>query len=327
VDDAAMLNLNDLFLFVQAIEQGGFAAAARHLGTPKTTISKRVAELEKSLGARLIHRTSRSFRLTDAGAAFFDRARAALIEAEGAESAVRQRIARPSGTVRLTAAVPVAQFQLADHLPELARAYPDVMLIVHATDRFVDLVQEGFDIAVRSHFAPLPDSALVQRRVSAEPVFLVAAPAYVAGRSELLDVVDIAACDGLLTDPAAHVWRLRNEAGRQVEVAPKPRLVADESRVLLQAAAAGLGVGCLPESICRADLDAGALIRVLPDWTAGAVTTTILMPHRRGQLPAVRAVVDFLAERLAGSQDRNTSRETDRWLGRISTTRCSSSTG
>jgi DNA-binding transcriptional LysR family regulator len=306
-----MLNLNDLFFFVQAIEHGGFAAASRHLNMPKSTVSKRVAELEASLGARLIHRTSRSFMLTDVGRAFFDHARAALIEAESAEGAVRRRTGKPSGTVRLTAAVPVAQFQLADHLPALARAYPEVTLIVHATDRFVDLVQEGFDVAVRSHFAPLPDSALVQRRVSVEPVFLVAAPAYLAGRPVPRDPGDVAACDGLLTAPSAHTWRLRDDAGREVDVTPRPRLVADESRVLLGAAAAGLGVACLPQSMCRADLDRGVLIRVLPDWTAGRVTTTILMPHRRGQLPAVRAVVDFLAERLGEDQDRKTNGEPD----------------
>jgi DNA-binding transcriptional LysR family regulator len=189
-----MLNLNDLFLFVQAVEHGGFTATSRHLGTPKTTISKRVAELEKSLGARLIHRTSRSFKLTDAGGAFLQHARAALIEAESAESAVRQRVGRPSGTVRLTAAVPIAQFQLADHLPDLARACPEITLVVHATDRFVDLVQEGFDIAVRSHFAPLPDSTLVQRRLSVEPVLLVAAPVYVASRPALLGPRTSGAC-------------------------------------------------------------------------------------------------------------------------------------
>jgi DNA-binding transcriptional LysR family regulator len=164
---------------------------------------------------------------------------------------------------------------------------------------------------VRSRFAPLPDSALGQRRVSVEPVFLVAAPAYLAGRPAPRDPGDIAACDGLLTALSAHTWRLRDDAGREVDVTPRPRLVADESRVLLCAAAAGLGIGCLPESMCRPDLDRGALTRVLPGWTAGRVTTTILMPHRRGQLPAVRAVVDFLAERLGEDQDRKTNGEPD----------------
>lgn len=220
-----MLNLNDLYFFVQAIEHGGFAAASRNLNTPKSTISKRVAELEARLAVRLIHRTLRSFTITDIGRAFYDHARAALIEAESAESAVRRRTSSPSGTVRLTAAVPTAQFYLADHLPEFACAYPEVRLVVHATDRFVDLILEGFDIAVRSHFAPLPDSGLVQRRIAVEPVFLVAAPAYLKRQTALLGPDDIADHDGLLTGPSAHVWRLRNEEGEEVSIAPKPRFV------------------------------------------------------------------------------------------------------
>jgi DNA-binding transcriptional LysR family regulator len=291
-----MVNLNDLHLFVEVIDKGGFSAAARHLGRPKSTISKRVAELEASLGARLVHRTSRSLALTDVGRDFFDHARAALIEAENAESMVRSRLAEPSGTVRLTASVPTAQFHLADHLPELIRAYPKLRLEIHVTDRFVDLVQEGFDIAIRSHFAPLPDSALMQRRMGVEPVVVVAAPAYLDDRGAPLHPEDIEEHDGLLVNTSSTVWRLRNEDRGEVQAAPIPRMIADESLVLLKAATAGFGLVCLPESICRACVESGELVRVLPEWNAGEVTTTILTPHRRGQLPSVRAVIEFLTE-------------------------------
>ena len=299
-----MLNLNDLYFFVQVIEQGGFSAASRRLGNPKSTISKRVAALEESLGTRLVHRTSRSLALTDAGRDFFDHARAALVEAEAAESVVRRRLAEPSGTVRLTASVPTTQFDLADHLPAFALAHPKVHVLVHATDRFVDLVQEGFDIAVRSHFGPLPDSALVQRRVAVQPVFLVAAPSYLDRRGVPGRPADLDVHDGLPTGPDKGAWRFRNQAGVELEVTPKPRMTADESMVLLKAAAAGLGVACLPEGICRSYLESGELIRLLPDWTAGEVTTTILVPHRRGQLPAVRAMVEFLSARLADARSQ-----------------------
>jgi len=141
-------NFNDLHIFVRAVDNGGFAAAARHLGVPKSTISKRVAELEADLGIRLIHRTSRSFVLTDVGQGFYDHARAAVIEAEAAESVVQRRQAEPQGIVKITTSVPVAQFHLADRLPALARAYPKLDLQLHVTDRFVDLVREGFDIAI-----------------------------------------------------------------------------------------------------------------------------------------------------------------------------------
>lgn len=294
-----MLDLNDLRLFVHAVESGGFARASRRIGVPKSTISKRVAALETGLGARLVHRTSRSFTLTEAGRDFHEHARAALIEAESAEAVVRRRQAEPSGSVRLTASVPTAQFYLADHLPALAAAYPKLTVTVHVSDRFVDLVEEGFDIAVRSHFAPLPDSALVQRRVATGPMVLVAAPGYLARRGTPREPAELARHDGLLSGPSATTWQLSGDDGAAAEATPVPRMVADESIVLLKAAAAGLGIACLPERICRDALAGDALAVVLPGWTAGTVTTTLLMPHRRGQLPSVRAVVAFLAEHLA----------------------------
>jgi len=302
-----MLNLNDFRFFVQAVDSGGFTAAGRRLGVPKTTVSKRVAALESGLGVRLIHRTSRSFTLTETGREFYDHARAAMIEAESAESVVRQRLAEPSGKVRLTTSVPTAQFYLADHLPVLAKAHPKLEISVHVTDRFVDLVQEGFDIALRSHFAPLPDSELVQRPVAQENIVLVAAPDYLEVRGTPQWPQDLAVHDALLTGPSATSWRLRqgdgeDEGGEPVEVTPRPRMVADESVVLLQAAAAGLGVTCLPETMCRDAFAQGKLVPVLPGWTAGRVTTSLLIPHRRGQLPAVRAVVDFLCRHPASVQ-------------------------
>jgi DNA-binding transcriptional LysR family regulator len=289
-------NFNDLHIFVQAVNSGGFAAAARHLGVPKSTISKRVAELEADLGTRLIHRTSRSFVLTDVGKDFYDHAWAAVIEAEAAESVVQRRQAEPQGTVRITTSVPVAQFHLANRLPVLARAYPKLDLQLHVTDRFVDLVREGFDIAIRSHFATLPDSDLMQRRMKVERITLVASPDYLARRGTPERPEDLVGHDGLLTGPASRTWRLKDNDGHEVQVTPKARLAADESLVLLRAAAAGLGIASLPEAMSAASMESGELIQVLPDWAAGSVTSTILTPHRRSQLPAIRAVIDFLAD-------------------------------
>jgi DNA-binding transcriptional LysR family regulator len=296
-----VLNLNDLKFFVAAIEHGGFAAAARRLGVPKSTVSKRVAELETALGARLILRTSRSFTLTEAGRDFHEHARAALIEAEAAEDAVRSRASEPSGTVRITASVPTAQFDLAPHLPRLARLYPRLHLQLDVTDRFVDVVQEGYDIAVRSHFAPLPDSGLVQRRARVNPIVLVASPDYLAQRGTPDTPEALAQHDGLLTAPGATSWQLDDGQGRVLRVVPRPRMTANESIALLHAATAGLGITCLPAHMCRDALTAGTLQRVLPAWTAGHVTTTLVMPHRRGLLPGVRVTVEFLVTCLGGA--------------------------
>lgn len=289
-----MLNLNDLRMFVQAVESGGFTAAARRLGSPKSTISKRVAELEAELGARLIHRTSRSFTLTELGREFYEHARAAIIEAEAAQNVVRQRMAEPIGTVRITASVPVAQFQLAEHLPGLLQAYPKIEVQLHVTDRFVDLVHENFDIAVRSHRSALPDTGLVQRRMSVERTILVAAPAYLERRGMPRTPHDLSQHDGVNGSLSVRNWLLRNDSNEEMTVTPRSSFAADEAGMLLQAAKAGLGIVCVPETIARASLARGELVHVLPDWFENTITTTILTPHRRGQLPAVRAVIDHL---------------------------------
>lgn len=295
-----MRNLNDFIVFAHVVDHKGFAPAARALNVPKSTLSKRVAELEKTLGVRLINRTSRRFTVTEIGEDFYRHASAMLIEAEAAEAIVKGRLAEPSGTVRITASVPTAQMMLAELLPPLAQAYPKMRVMLHATDRFVDVVQEGFDIAVRDHFAPLPDSGMVQRRVANDAILLVAAPAYLENRGHPREPSDLSRHDGLLASLTSEGWTMRNDAGVVVRVRPMPRFLADESNVLLEAAVSGLGITALPRKICRAAIEAGSLVRVLADWEAGSVTTTLLMPHRRGQLPSVRAVVDFIVTHLPG---------------------------
>lgn len=298
-----MLNLNDLVLFAAAVEDGGFAAAGRRLGVPKSTVSKRVAELEAGLQARLIQRTSRSFSLTEVGRDFYQHARAALIEAEAAEASVRRRVAEPSGAVRITASVPTAQLYLAEHLPRLAQRYPKLQLQLDVSDRFVDLVQEGYDIALRSHFAPLPDSGLVQRTLAVETVVLVAAPAYLQAQGSPDAPAQLSEHDGLLTAAHATVWGLHHRDGGQAQVAPRARMSANESVALMRAACAGLGIACVPEGFCREALGDGRLRRVLPQWNAGRVTTSLVMPHRRGLLPGVRATVEFLADCLRAAPE------------------------
>ena len=294
-----MLNLNDLHFFAQAVDSGGFAAAARRLGCPKSTISKRVAALESTLRVQLLHRSSRNFTLTEVGRDVYDHARAVMIEAEAAEAVVHRRLAEPSGTVRITTSVPTAQFHLADRLPILAWQYPKLRIQLHVSDRFVDLVQEGFDLAIRSHFAALPDSDLVQRRMNEEPLTLVAAPSYVAMRGEPLTPEALSDHHALMTNATTKHWRLSDVNGRAVDVAPRTQFCADESVALLKAAEAGLGIVCLPEAISAKAVRERRLVRVLPAWTAGSVMTTILTPHKRGQLPAVRAVIDFLTQKDA----------------------------
>lgn len=300
MDDGS--NLNDFAIFVRVVEHGGFAAAARALRAPKSTLSKRVAELEASLGVRLLERTSRRFVVTEAGRDFHRHAAAMLIEAENARSVVLGRLAEPGGTVRLTASLPTAQLFLAGMLPDLVRRWPKLRLMVNATDRFVDLVRDGFDLGIRDHFAPLEDSDLVQRTLQYQPSVLVAAPRYLERHGTPDEPTELAAHDGLLSGPLDAPCRLTHVRGRTAELSIQPRLFADERLVLLEAASAALGIACLPSQLCAERLHAGALVRVLPDWTADGVTSTLLMPPRRAELPAVRAVADFLIERFRATE-------------------------
>lgn len=293
-----MLNLNDLRHFVLAVELGSFTAAGRRLGCPKSTVSKRVAELESAIGTRLLHRSSRSLSLTDAGQAFFEHARAALVEAETAEDAVRRRQAEPSGTVRISTSVPTAQLELARFLPSLARALPRVTLQLDVTDRHVDLVHEGVDIAIRSHFAPLPDSGLVQRVLQVDPIVLVASPAYLRAHGTPREPADLAAHDGLHATLPPAPWRLHHPRHGMTAASPALRFAANESSLLLAAARKGLGIVGLPLPMVDDDLAARRLRRVLPEWQAGEVTTTMLTPHRRDALPSVRAVAEAIVAEL-----------------------------
>lgn len=294
-----MLDLNDLVVFVQVVDHGGFAAASRALGIPKSTLSQRLSALETAVGARLVQRTSRSFVVTEIGRDLYRHAAAMLIEAEAAEHVVKGRLAEPSGTVRITASMPIAQFRLAPLLPRLAASYPKIRIMLHVTDRFVDIVQEGFDIAIRNHFAPLPNTDLVQRRVYFDPTWLVASADYIQDKGMPARAEDVSRLDGLMASATETVWRLHDAEGAVAEVTPSPRYVANETVSLLEAAKAGLGVACLAASFCAPLIASGALVRLLPDWTAGGVTTTLLMPHRRGQLPSVRVVIDQLIAELS----------------------------
>jgi len=295
------VKLNDLFFFVHVVESRGFAAASRSLGVPKSTLSKRVAELEIDLGARLLHRTTRQVALTDVGESFFRHAKAALLEAEAAGDAVRRRLSEPQGLVRISASSTTVQTDLADLLPELARRYPKIQVGVVVTSRYVDLVHEGIDVAIRVHRGALPNSDLVQRRLGYAPNYLVASPSYLAehGNPARPEALAAHACVAPETSTAPFTWTLLGPEGAVVSVQPAVKLFADDPVLIVKAALAGMTVASLPHRLARPHIESGDLVRLLPLWEMKGATTTLLMPHRRGQLPSVRAVVDFLAEQMA----------------------------
>ena len=299
-----MLNLNDFFYFVQVVERGGFTAAGRTLGMPKSTLSYRMQQLESELGVRLLNRTSRHFAATQAGEEFYKHALTMVRAAEDAEALVRQRVKVPSGVIRFTAAIGTAQFALREILMKFMQDYPRINLVEQVTSRQVDLLAENIDVAIRAHSGALPDSTLVRRTLATAPWILVAGTEALK-KKRPQEPQDLEQYPGLAVWRAniAPAWRLRAQSRTQVSrsevILPlTPRLISNDMSTLKRAAAEGMGIVALPAYICKNELRSGELMRVLPGWIADESTFSALLPHRRGLLPAIRTFVDYLAGNL-----------------------------
>jgi DNA-binding transcriptional LysR family regulator len=291
-----MLDLNDFFYFVQVVDRRGFTSAGRSLGVPKSTLSHRIRQLESRLGVRLINRTSRQFSTTNVGKEFYHHATLMLAQAEAAENAIRHRLAEPSGTIRFTVSVPIAQFAMGGMLPDFMSRFPKIDLVQYATDDYVDIVAENYDLAVRAHSDPLPDSTLVRRELAPAPWYLFAAPSYLdrAGSPRSPEELSRHATLYMMRGSHQPTWQMRHRRKRDVVVPVEPRFSSNDLVALKRSACAGFGIVALPGYVCRAEVETGELTRVLPDWLAGDSTLTALIPFRRGMLPSVRAFVDFI---------------------------------
>jgi DNA-binding transcriptional LysR family regulator len=295
-----MLDLNDFRYFVRIVDCGGLTAASRNMNVPKSTVSHRLQELEASLGVRLLQRTSRSLSMTDAGELFYRHAVATLERADLAESAVRERLVEPSGTIRFTTAVATSLFAIRPILPEFIRSYPKINMMMHTSDEQVDIVGGSYDLALRAHGGPLSDSTLVQRVLAPAPWSLFAAPDYLRSKGMPSKPEDLAGHATLLMLRPSHpmVWKLAHPKRGDIVVPVEPRLAGNDAVMLKQAAVDGLGIVALPSYICREELGLGRLERILPDWSAGEANVTAVIPFRHGLLPSVRAFIDFLVERV-----------------------------
>lgn len=296
----ALQDLNDLHFFAAVVEHGGFSAAGRALGVPKSRLSKRVAQLEERLGVRLLQRTTRKFIVTETGERFYAHCRAMLEEAQAAQDAIDALQTEPHGTVRLSCPVSLARTLLAPIIPEFLARCPKVRLQLLATDRRVDLLGEGYDIAIRVRFKLDTDATLIVREFGQSCMRLVASPDFLRERGSPETPQGLArmALLSMYEHSADQAWNLVDANGHAVRVDIHPRLVSGEFSVLLEAACRGAGITLLPESVCAASLADGSLERVLPDWTSPMGSMHFVYPSRSGLLPGVRALVDFLAERL-----------------------------
>lgn len=295
-----MQDLNDLQYFAAVVEHGGFAAAGRALGVQKSRLSRRVLALEERLGVRLLNRSSRRFSVTEVGREVHERCRAMLIEAEAAEQAALQMHAEPRGVVRMSCPSGLLTFGYGEMLARFMARHPQVEVHLESTGRRVDVIAEGVDVAIRVRFPPLAPTELVMRRLEESTQCLVASPRLVAN-APLASPADLEGLPSLDLAPpqGRHTWQLHHADGRIASVAHQPRLVTGDMSVLRAAAVAGVGVVQLPTLYTHGDVQAGRLVHVLPAWRPRAGIVHAVFPSRRGLLPAVRALVDFLAAECA----------------------------
>jgi DNA-binding transcriptional LysR family regulator len=298
-DRTAMLDLKDVFYFVQVVDRGGFTSASRFLGLPKSTLSSRVKELERVLGVTLLNRTSRRFGMTDVGTQFYHYAQTMLQTAEVAEEAVRQRATEPSGVIRMTTAVEIAQFALKDLIPVFLKKHPKVQIVEITTDALVDIVADGYDLALRGHISPLQNSSLVQRLVARAPWYLFAGPGYLDAKGVPATPEELAQHDILsMVRSGASNLVLTGPNGRRSIVQTTPRFQSNNMVALKESACADLGIVALPGYVCKNEIAGKKLKQILPRWMAADARVSALIPYKRGLLPAVRSLVDFLAREL-----------------------------
>ncbi len=287
------VDLNDYAYFAEVVAHGGFAAAGRALREPKSKLSRRVAGLEERLGLRLIERSSRRFRVTDTGQAFYERCRAMLAEAEQAEALVVQAQAEPHGRIRFSCPTGMLQ-PISGVLSSFLARYPKVRLQLIATDRAVDLIDERIDLALRVRGGLTSDAALTMRSLGTSTRILVASPQVA---SQIGSIEALAAFPALATNDVADdiEWHLELEDGRKHVARVQPRLGCEDMAAVRDAAVDGLGVAILPDHVCREAIEAGRLARVLPAWRGLQGIVHLVFTTRRGLPPAVRALIDHLA--------------------------------
>lgn len=295
-----MQDLNDLRLFAEVVEQNGFSGAARKLALPRSRVSRRIGLLEDSLGVRLVHRTTRHFSVTEIGQEFYRHCVAMVVEAEAALAVVARMRAEPQGTVHVSCPSSVIYYQLGAMVARFMAQCPKVKVHLESTNRRIDVIREGFDMAIRVRFPPLEDNGLVIRKLAESPQRLVASPALLSGQA-IRGPEDLAALPGLAWGLAerSHQWRLEGPEGKSAEIPYDPLLITEDMAALRLAALAGIGLCQFPAMVVAEDLAAGRLVDILPDWRPRSGIIHAAFPSRRGLLPSVRALIDFIAAEYA----------------------------
>lgn len=294
-----MDRLQAITAFVAVVEHGSFARAAERLDQSVSAVSRHVAELEQHLDARLLNRTTRRLSLTEAGRTFHERAVQLLADLEEAEQAAGGGGATPRGTLKLTCPITYGARVLAPLIAAFVALHAEVRIDIELSDRTVDLVDEGFDLAVR--IGAIRSPLLVARRLTSTTLVCCASPAYLARRGTPRTPDDLSRHDCLTYEfsPSRFQWPFRAASGEERVVRVGGPLHSNNGRMLIALAAAGAGIACEPDFIVAPEIDAGRLVPILTDWTLPSGPISAVYPSRRHLSAKVRAFVDFLVERIA----------------------------
>ncbi len=293
-----MMDLNDIAVFARVVEAGSFTAAARLLGIPKTTVSRRVAALEQEVGVRLLQRTTRSLSVTDAGRLYYEQSSQALRTIEDANQRLAQARIEPVGTLRVSAPVGLGGGFLVSAVSDFLTAHPGARVEMHLSDEKLNLIEMGIDLAFRT--GNLEDSTLVARKLGATHRILCASPLYLANHEAPKVPADLACHDCVIAGPSATGarWVLDGPRGQET-VTVSGRFAANEMQAVLASALAGHGVAQLPACSVASELGDGRLRRVLPDYTTPIGGLYAVYPSSRHLSPLVTAFIDCAARHLS----------------------------
>ena len=293
-----MNRLSAIESFVKVAELKSFSEAAARLNTSKSVVSRHVTALEAQLGLRLFHRTTRSLTLTEAGRGYFERVSQILVDLEAADQSVSHLQVVPRGRLKVSAPMSFGFLHLAPALPDFLAAYPELDVDLMMSDRFVDLVEDGFDVAVR--IGALSDSSLIAKKLAPIRRVICASPQYLAAHGTPKTPKDLRdhQCLCNSSQSSGHEWRLNMPDGKPVMVAVTGRMTMNNGDALRVAALKHLGLIDIPTFIVGRDLQAGALISVLEEYLPQTLALHAVYSHARHLSPKVRAFIDFLASRF-----------------------------
>ncbi|KAB0494785.1 LysR family transcriptional regulator [Pseudomonas vancouverensis] len=296
-------DLNTLYYFTQVVEHHGFAAAGRALDMPKSKLSRRIAQLEERLGVRLLHRTSRHCSLTEIGQAYYQRCLAMRVEAESAAELIERNRSEPQGLVRISCPTALLNSWVGPMLTRYMLKYPLVELFIESTNRRVDLIHEGFDVALRVRFPPLENTDMVMKVLGNSNQSVVGSPAFLSRLSTPALPADLSGLPSLHWGAAQreYQWELFGDDGRTAVIRHAPRMVTDDLLALRHAAVAGVGIVHLPSVVVRDEITSGQLVELVPGWAPKTGIIHAIFPSRRGLLPSVRSLIDFLGEEFSHS--------------------------